>query len=84
MYDFLNFKRSKGKYLSRCYVCDVSDVGLSDYRPDGKKHSVHFYQTPNGCMCEECYDGGEEVMQDFYDQDLESEEQEEAFEYENG
>ena len=65
----------------RCYVCDVSDVGLSNYRPDGKSHSNHFYQTPKGCMCEECYDGGEEVTQDFYEQDLEQEELDEAYEY---
>jgi hypothetical protein len=32
-------------------------------------------------MCEECYDGGEEVTQDFYEQDLEQEELDEAYEY---
>ena len=69
--------------MSRCYICDVSDVGLSNYRPDGKNHATHFYQTANGCECEECYDGSEEVLQDFYEQDLEQEEQEGAFEYEN-
>ena len=66
----------------RCYICDVSDVGLSDFRPDGKSHAHSFYNTAKGCVCEECYESGEEVLQDFYEQD-EDEEAEGAFEYEN-
>ncbi len=60
----------------RCRICDVSDVGLSDFRPDGKNHARHFFQTSQGCECEECYDGSEEILQDWYEDDLEDEENE--------
>ena len=68
----------------RCRFCDVSDVGLSDYRADGKSHSKTFHQINSlDFVCSECYESGEEVMQEFYELDLEEEELEDAFDYDD-
>lgn len=65
----------------RCYVCDASSTGLSMFRSDGY-HQSSFHTYPNGdVVCSQCYSADEEMMSDFYDQDLEREEEDDAFDY---
>ncbi len=65
----------------RCVICDTSDNGLSDYRPDGRFHAHRFHELPGGPVCDECYEYVGETSSDFYDQDLEQEENDDAFDY---
>jgi hypothetical protein len=66
----------------RCAICDASDVGLSNYRPDGRFHAKDFHLVADKYLCSECYDGYEDVMTDFYDDDLAIEEIDDAFDFE--
>lgn len=66
----------------RCKLCDASSTGLSSFRSDGRFYAGHFHTYPNGdIVCDECYSYDEEIMEDYYDRDLEEEEQADAFEY---
>ena len=53
----------------RCRICDVSDVGLSQYRPDHTHSSgFGFHQdkrNPLDFYCHECYTGLEEYQSDI-------------------
>ncbi len=65
----------------RCRICDVSSMGLSDYRTD-RVHAGHFHTLPSGdVLCDECYYEGEEVLSDFALEDTEREEEDGAFDY---
>ena len=66
----------------RCIVCDASDTGLSTYRPDGNYLAKRFHETHDGTYCSECYQFGEEVLEDWYLEETEKEEDDGAFEYE--
>lgn len=69
--------------MARCVICDRSDAGLSDYRPDGQVYGLHFHTAPDGKIyCSECDDIYSETMSDFYDADLEDEEDDSAYEWE--
>ena len=62
----------------RCIICDAETSGMTLFNPVHRHRK--FYDTPSGGICEECYDESNEVMQDFYESDLESEGND-AFEY---
>lgn len=67
----------------RCICCDASDVGLSYYNPLGKAYAKNFHLVGSDYYCDDCYQPGEEVMSDFYDQENEADEDEGAFEYDD-
>lgn len=67
----------------RCRICDTSLYGLSLYRPDERYHSHSFKTLENGdVLCDECYNEGEEVLDNWNFEDTEREEDDGAFEYE--
>jgi hypothetical protein len=69
----------------RCVICDRSDNGLSDFRPDGLVYGTHFHEGIDGRIyCSECDDSYMETMGDFYERDLDNEENESAFEFDEG
>ena len=63
----------------RCIICDASDLGLSDYRPDGKFHAHRFKEYEGDFYCEECMNNIDETINEMYDNDLDNDE--EAFDY---
>ena len=65
----------------RCVVCDGSDVGLSDYLfRNPHRHSFHL--VGQDYYCNECYLSGEEVLDEWQDEENQREEEDGAFEYE--
>ncbi len=65
----------------RCSICDANSMGLSMFRSEGY-HKTHFTAMPNGdLLCDDCYSADSEMMSDYYDQDLENEENDDAFDY---
>lgn len=67
----------------RCSCCDASDVGLSNYRPDGRYSAQKFHPLPDGsAMCDECYYEGEEVLDMYNLEETLKDEEDGAFEYE--
>lgn len=66
--------------MSRCVVCDSESSGLSNFRPDGRIAHTFHQQRDGSMVCDECNQWESEVMSDFYDSDLESEEDDGAFE----
>ena len=70
--------------MARCVICDKSDLGLSEFRPDGSYYSRHFHEGQDGRIyCDECDSSYSELMSDYFDSDLEREEQDDAYEYED-
>lgn len=66
----------------RCIVCDASDQGLSSFRADGLYHAKHFHEGEQmKFYCDQCWTESEGVTDDFNDDDLEREENDDAFEY---
>lgn len=63
----------------RCKICDTSDQGLSNYRPDGHFHATRFREYDGDFYCEECDSSSEETMNEMFENDLE--EDSGAFDY---
>lgn len=57
----------------RCVICDASDVGLSNYRPDGYYHSRSFHiGSDDKVYCSECDSEYSDLMSDYHEDDLEN------------
>ena len=65
----------------RCVCCDGSDVGLSDYLFQNP-HRHSFKLVGQDYYCNECYLSGEEVLDEWQDEENQREEEDGAFEYE--
>lgn len=67
--------------MSRCIYCDASSTGLSYYNLD-RPFAKHFHETNDGFICDDCWEAGEEVLDDWHFEETMNEEEESAFEYE--
>lgn len=63
----------------RCVLCDASDQGLSDYRPDGKFHAHKFTLWEGDFYCEECMNDIDDTVNEMFENDLDDE----AFDYDD-
>lgn len=67
--------------MARCIYCDASSTGMSMFNLE-RPFAKHFHETNDGFACSDCWEAGEEVLDDWNFEETMNEEEESAFEYE--